>query len=105
MPLVYDELRALARRQVGRRRGATPTLQPTALVHEAYLRLVGSDGTPWESRAHFFAVAALAMRQVLANHARERAAGKRGGGLEKVTLNEAVTPAQGPDIDLLALSQ
>jgi RNA polymerase sigma factor (TIGR02999 family) len=103
MPLVYEELRALARRQLGRREAAT--LQPTALVHEAYLRLVGSQGASWESRAHFFAVAALAMRQVLANHARDKAAGKRGGGREMVTLHEAITPSQGADIDLLALSQ
>jgi len=104
MPLVYDELRELARRQV-RRHGATPTLQPTALVHEAYLRLVGSEGAPWQNRAHFFGVAALAMRQVLANHLREKASGKRGGGFQRVTLDEAITPNQSPDIDLMALTQ
>jgi len=103
MPLVYDELRAQARRQM-RRHGSSPTLQPTALVHEAYLKLVGA-GTPWESRAHFFAVAAIAMRQVISNHVRDGSAEKRGGGLERVTLDEASAPTAGLDVDLLALSQ
>jgi len=104
LPLVYDELRRLARRQVARR-GATPTLQPTALVHEAYLKLVGSEGAAWENRAHFFAVAALAMRQVLANHARDRAAEKRGGERERVTLDEGLLAGPGADMDLAALDQ
>ena len=106
LPLVYDELRALARRQF-RRRDGTPTLQPTALVHEAYLRLVGGAGAAWNDRAHFFAVAALAMRQVLSNHARDQDAAKRGGGLERVTLTDGHEPHAGPglDLDLLALNQ
>jgi len=104
MPLVYEELRVLARRHL-RRAGPSGTLQPTALVHEAYLRMVGSEGAPWESRAHFFAVASLAMRQILVSHARERAAAKRGGGRERVTLHEGLTPSQEPEVDLLALSQ
>ena len=104
IPLVYDELRALARRRI-RRHGPSTIIQPTVLVHEAYLRMVGTESPSWESRAHFFAVAALTMRQLLANHARDRAAGKRGGGRERVTLDERLTPASGLDIDLLALSQ
>ena len=104
IPLVYDELRLLARRRM-RRQGTSGTLQPTVLVHEAYLRLVGAESPAWENRAHFFAVAAIAMRQLLANHVRDRAAGKRGGGRERVTLNEDVTPSQTPDLDLMALSQ
>ena len=104
IPLVYDELRLLARRRL-RRQGTSGTLQPTVLVHEAYLRLVGSASPAWENRAHFFAVAAIAMRQLLSNHARDRAAGKRGGGRERVTLSDEITPCHTPDVDLMALSQ
>ena len=86
LPLLYDELRALARGYF-RRRGAGDTLQPTALVHEAYLKLVRGRDSDWESRAHFRAVAALAMRQVLANHAEKRRAAKRGGDRARVTLS------------------
>ncbi len=107
LPLVYDELRALAGSFFARQ---TPghTLQPTALVHEAYLKLAGSEGVGWESRAHFFAVAARAMRQVLMNYARDKAAAKRGGGgWERITLDEAVTPPGSAEreIDLLALDE
>jgi RNA polymerase sigma factor (TIGR02999 family) len=104
IPFVYDELRLLARRRMPRH-GTSGTLQPTVLVHEAYLRLVGLESPTWENRAHFFAVAALAMRQLLANHARDRAAGKRGGGHQRVTLDDEVTPGSTPNLDLLALSQ
>lgn len=104
LPLVYDELRALAGSFFARQQPGH-TLQPTALVHEAYLRLAGSEGAEWESRAHFMAVAARAMRQILINHARDKGAAKRGGGLERVTLEQAVTPRIGDDreIDLLEL--
>ena len=79
----YDELRRVAEGLMRRER-AHHTLRPTALVHEAYLRLVGEAATrPWESRAHFFGVASRAMRQILVDHARERAADKRGGGLRR----------------------
>lgn len=83
--LVYDELREIAQRQL---RGERPdhTLQPTALVNETYLRLFDADANGWESRAHFFGVAARAMRQVLVDYARKRQAAKRGGELERVTL-------------------
>lgn len=102
LPLVYDELRRLASSYM-RREAAGHTLQSTALVHEAYVRLVGQTETRWESRAHFFAVAAMAMRQILANHARARRATKRGGKRMRVTLSEAINPGGGPDIELLAL--
>jgi len=102
LPLVYDELRALAGSHMARRQ-AGHTLQPTALVHEAYLRLAGSEGDPWESRAHFMAVASRAMRQILINHARDKAAAKRGGDRERVTLDEAVAVSDVRVLDVLAL--
>jgi RNA polymerase sigma-70 factor (ECF subfamily) len=112
LPLVYDELRALAGSLF---RGQRPdhTLQPTALVHEAYARMVkpaaettgSSEKAQWNSRAHFFAVAATAMRQVLANHARDRRRAKRGGGWHRVTLSEHLTPTSERDVDLLALDE
>src|SRR5216683_7411254 len=80
LPLVYDELRQLAAARMVNE-SAQHTLQPTALVHEAYLRLVGSgDANRWEGRGHFFAAAAEAMRRILVNHARDRSRLKRGGG-------------------------
>jgi RNA polymerase sigma factor (TIGR02999 family) len=101
MPLVYDELRELAARQLrGERRDHT--LRPTALVHEAFLRLVGQR-VEVQSRVHFFALAAQVMRRVLVDHARARGAGKRGGGRERVTLEEDAA-VEGPrEIDLIAL--
>ena len=105
LPLVYEELRALAASFFARQ---TPghTLQPTALVHEAYVKLAGSD-VEWEGRAHFFAVAARAMRQILMNHARDKSAAKRGGGWGRITLDDAVTPpgSTSSEIDLLALDE
>ncbi|HET6462186.1 MAG TPA: ECF-type sigma factor [Candidatus Krumholzibacteria bacterium] len=83
--LVYEELREIARRQLRNERPGH-TLQPTALVNEAYLRLFDASANGWESRAHFFGVAARAMRQVLVDYARRRVAEKRGGNLERVTL-------------------
>ncbi len=104
LPLVYDQLRALAASYFARQ-PVGHTLQPTALVHEAYLKLAGGENAQWESRAHFFAVAARAMRQILMNHARDKAAAKRGGGWHKITLDEAVTPpgSASREIDLIAL--
>ncbi len=104
LPLVYDQLRALAASHFSRQ-PVGHTLQPTALVHEAYLKLAGGQNAQWESRAHFFAVAARAMRQILMNHARDKAAAKRGGGWQKITLDEAVTPpgSTSREIDLIAL--
>ena len=103
MPLVYAQLRVIARRQlVGDRSGHT--LMPTDLVHEAYLKL--SDGKPPDSndRAHFFAIAARAMRQVLVDHERHRRADKRDGG-ERITLSSLDPPDPRQNIDLLALDQ
>ena len=101
--LCYAELRGLA----GAVFSSQPkghTLAPTALVHEAYLKMVGAEGE-WKDRAHFFAVAARAMRQVLINHARDKAALKRGGpGGMRVTLSDAVTPA-GREVDLAAVHE
>ena len=85
-PVVYDQLRVLARAQLGRER-AGHTLDPTALVNEAYLKLVVGPQVPWQGRTHFFAIAARAMRQVLIDYARRRGAAKRGGGWQQTTLS------------------
>jgi len=103
MPLVYGELRRLASGYLARER-ADHTLQPTALVNEAYLRLVGQSAD-FESRGHFLAIAATAMRRVLVNHARDRAREKRGGGARREVLEEDVTAAEARDPDLLALDE
>jgi RNA polymerase sigma factor (TIGR02999 family) len=102
MPLVYDELRRLARHYVARERPGH-TLQTTALVHEAYVRLVGQHPPEWKDRAHFFGVAARLMRQILVDHARASQAEKRGGGCPKVTLAGDLVAANGREIDILAL--
>lgn len=100
---VYDELEAIAHRQRLKLRGGE-TLNTTALVHEAYLKLVDQEDVDWRDRAHFYAVAATAMRHILINYAERRAAGKRGGGADHVTLEEAnPVPASGVE-DLLALN-
>ena len=102
LAIVYDELRQLARRQLqGERAGHT--LQATALVHEAYLRLVDARDLRWESRGHFFGTAARAMRQVLVDHARRRNAGKRGGALKRVTLESSVADDDAVAADVLDL--
>jgi len=87
IPLVYNELRRLASRYLNRERG-DHTLQPTALVHEAFIRMVNEDQPPWQNRAHFFGVAARLMRQILVDHARRRQSLKRGGSRERTGLNE-----------------
>ena len=99
MPLVYDELRKLARDYLRRER-ADHTLQPTALVNEAYLKLVDQRRVNWQNRSHFFGIAAQIMRRILVDHARSRAAEKRGGLLRKLSLDEAnVLPAErAPDL-------
>ncbi len=89
MPLVYDELRRLARAYLRRER-PDHTLQPTALVNEAYLKLVEQRRVSWQNRHHFFGIAARMMRRVLVDHARENAAEKRGGPRRKVSLDEAL---------------
>ncbi len=100
LALVYGELRALASRHMQREQAAH-TLQPTALVHEAYLRLVGGQDIDWQNRAHFFGIAARSMRQVLVDHARTREAAKRGGGLRRVTLQSDVLAVGDDGCDIL----
>ena len=105
LPLVYDELRALAA-SFFRQRRPGQTLQPTALVHEAFIKLMGAANQGWSSKKHFFDVAAMAMRQLLADRARQAASQKRGGGMCRVTLSEAATPVgSAPDVDLIALDE
>lgn len=104
MPVVYDELRAIARRQLGAER-SDHTLQPTALVHEAYLRLGRLERIEWLNRAQFFAIAARAMRRVLVDHALARRAAKRGGGAEHVPLDEALLVSVEDAGEILALNE
>ncbi|MEM1204924.1 MAG: sigma-70 family RNA polymerase sigma factor [Acidobacteriota bacterium] len=103
-PVVYAELKTLARRYMGRER-RDHTLDPTGLVHEAFLRLVDQDRVRWQNRAHFFAVAARLMRRVLLKHAGRHNAAKRGGGLVKVPFDEGDQPARGGSFDIVALDQ
>lgn len=104
LPLVYQELRALAARYLrGERAGFS--LQPTDLVHEAYLRLIELDRIDWQGRAHFFAMAATQMRRVLVDHARAAEAAKRGGRQVRVTLNEDLATAHHPSVDFLVLDE
>jgi RNA polymerase sigma factor (TIGR02999 family) len=102
MPLVYAELRRLANHYLQRER-SDHTLQSTALVHEAYVRLVGQDLPEWQNRAHFFGVAAQIMRQILVDYARTHKAAKRGGSVCKVTLEDAGDQPQAVDVDVVAL--
>jgi RNA polymerase sigma-70 factor (ECF subfamily) len=101
VPLVYHELRKRAAAYLRRER-RDHTLQPTALVNEAYLRLMGQERVTWTNRAHFFGIAAQAMRRILVDHARERAAAKRPGGI-RVTLDDAVRSVPPIDCELLML--
>jgi RNA polymerase sigma-70 factor, ECF subfamily len=102
IPLVYEELRKIAHRQMARER-AGHTLQTTALVNEAYLRLVGAAEIPWHDRAHFLALSAQLMRRVLVDHARGRGRAKRGGSMMKLSIDESLAIPVGPDNNLLAL--
>jgi RNA polymerase sigma factor (TIGR02999 family) len=104
MPLVYDELHRMARRYMRRER-AGHTLQTSALVNEAYLRLAGQRDIEWQSRAHFFAVAARVMRHLLVDYARNQKYAKRGGGAHQVTLDEAAIVSTGRNEQLLALDE
>ena len=99
---VYTELRALAARYLHRER-KDHTLQPTALVHEVYLKLVGETRVDWQGRAHFLAIAAQAMRQILVDHARRHRAAKRGGHRHRITLDENLIVESRRNVDLLAL--
>ena len=102
IPLVYDELRRLARRYLRRER-PDHTLQSAALVNEAYLRLIRQDHPQWQNRAHFFGVAAQLMRHILVDHARNRAAAKRGAGAPRLTLDPDIALPRERDVDLIAL--
>jgi RNA polymerase sigma factor (TIGR02999 family) len=105
LPLVYDELRQLAAQKLAREKPGQ-TLQATALVHEAYLRLVDAEKVRhWDSRGHFFAAAAEAMRRILVDGARRRRAQKRGAGLDRIDLPELAGPAEDEPVDLLALDE
>jgi RNA polymerase sigma factor (TIGR02999 family) len=105
LPLVYDDLRRQARRHM-RAQPAGHTLQTTALVHEAYLRLVGQTSVEWKGRAHFFGVAAKAMRSIRVDHARARGAAKRGGSARAITLDDAHgVAAPQASVDVLALHE
>ena len=103
LPLVYDELRRLAHRHLRNER-AEHTLQSSALVHEAYLRLVGQDFPQWEGRTHFFAIAAQLMRQILVDYARRHRASKRGSGVCMLTLGDVEVLPQREDVDVVALN-
>jgi RNA polymerase sigma factor (TIGR02999 family) len=107
VPVVYRELRAIARRQLDAPGGArgTPTLSPTALVHEAYLKLAADPQRTWRDRPHFMALAAVAMRQILIDRARARATVKRGGGLAQITLDEGALAGEEQPEALLALDE
>jgi RNA polymerase sigma factor (TIGR02999 family) len=104
LPLIYNELRHLAHNFLYRERPGH-TLQTTALVHEAYLKLIDQRDAHWQNRAHFFAIAAQAMRRILIDSARKHAAAKRGGGAEKVSLDQAAEISLEPDSSLLALDE
>jgi RNA polymerase sigma factor (TIGR02999 family) len=104
VPLVYAELHRLAKSYM-RKEGAEHTLQTTALIHEAYLRLIDASQVQWQNRAHFFGVAAHIMRQILVAAARERGAQKRGGDAQQVSLDEALLVSQGQDEDLVAIDE
>jgi RNA polymerase sigma-70 factor (ECF subfamily) len=104
MPVVYDHLRRQAAQYLRRERPGH-TIQPTALVNEAYLRLVDQHNVHWRSRAHFFAIASQLMRRILVDHARGRQAAKRGGPEVKVTLGDQMAVSRERDIDLVALDE
>ncbi len=106
-PIVYEELRTLAEAQLRRERSGH-TLQPTAMVHEAYLKLVGQKDAHYESRSHLLAIAATAMRRVLVHHAEKRGSQKRGGGRGRLSIDtgpEIAEPGAGDPVDLLALDE
>jgi len=104
LPLVYEELRRLAAHRLAGERHEH-TLQPTALVHEAWLKIAGTDERIWQGREHFFAAAAEAMRRILVDRARRRLAAKRGAGAERVDTDELDIPAPAPDDQLVAMSE
>lgn len=104
MPFVYDELRRLARSFLRRERG-DHTLQPTALVHEAYVRLVDQRSVNWQNRAHFYGIAASMMRRVLIDHARAHAAEKRGGGGVRLSIEDVQVPVEDRAASFVAMDE
>ncbi|MCC6969265.1 MAG: sigma-70 family RNA polymerase sigma factor [Phycisphaerales bacterium] len=102
LPLVYEELKAMAESHLRQERSGH-TLQATALVHEAYLKLVEQRSTDWQNRGHFFAIAAQAMRRILCNHARDRSRQKRGGKRKRVDLSDSIVLADAPEVEFDAL--
>ena len=104
LPMVYDELHRLAKRHIGRERPGH-TLQTSALVNEAYLRLVDQRNVHWQNRAQFFSIASRLMRRILVDHARSRLFAKRGGGIQRVSLDEAAVVSGSRSADLIALDE
>ena len=104
MPLIYEELRRLAHRYMSRER-AGHTMQTTALVNEAYVRLINRKNVHWQDRAHFFAIAAELMRTILVDHARSHATAKRGGGAHKLSLEEALVVSHERAAEVVALDE
>ena len=104
MPIVYDELRRQAARYL-RRENPGHTLQTTALIHEAYVRLVDQRNVQWQNRAHFFGIAAQLMRRILVDHARTKKRAKRGGSDVRVSLDDATVAVKGQDLDVVALDE
>ena len=104
IPLVYEELRILASQKLSQEKPGQ-TLQATSLVHEAYLRLVNSEGQNWDNRGHFFKAAAEAMRRILVENARRKNRLKRGGDRERATLQDATIGVETPSVDLVALDE
>jgi RNA polymerase sigma factor (TIGR02999 family) len=102
--LVYDDLRRLAQHYLSRE-SPGHTLQPTALVHEAFLKLIDQTRVDWRDRSHFFAVGAQAMRRILVNHAKARGRVKRGGGKQKLSLDDTLTVSTNDDEEILALDE
>jgi len=103
-PLVYDELKLLARSYLRKER-SEHTLQPTALVNEAYLRLIDQTRVDWKNRSHFYGIAAQIMRRILIDHARAQASGKRGGAAQKISLDDATISVNQDATELLALDE
>lgn len=104
LPLVYDELRVIAARKMSNELPGQ-TLQATALVHEAFIRLVGDEPAGWDNRGHFFSAAAEAMRRILVENARRKQSQKRGGGYERVNIDDLTISITGPSEDIIAVSE
>ena len=104
MAAIYADMRRIAEKHLRAER-ADHTLQPTALVHEAYLKLINQRGTDWKDRAHFFAIASRIIRRILVDHARQKKAAKRGAGQERVSLEDAEMNLGNRDVDLMALDE